>query len=277
MFPDVFSWGVLHVRSYGLMLAIAFLVGTWLGLKEARRLGLDPDHLVTVVLVTLVSSVIGARILFVLEHIDEFRGQWSSMLAVWQGGLTLYGGVVAGTLAALLTARRLGMPMWAVADALTPAVALGTMFGRIGCFLNGCCYGRPTHLPWGVVYPPDSFAGLEFGATPIHPAQIYNAWFGLALFGVLWTLRSRVRIAGTLFWSFIVAFALGRIVLDFFRAYEPAARLIPVGPWSITESQLTSLVFALFGVLMLFRLRREALKIAVTISPPVAPRVSGPS
>ena len=104
MFPDVFSWGVLHVRSYGLMLAIAFLVGTWLGLKEARRLGLDPDHLVTVVLVTLVSSVIGARLLYVLEHIGEFRGQWSSMLAVWQGGLTLYGGVVAGTLAALLTA-----------------------------------------------------------------------------------------------------------------------------------------------------------------------------
>jgi len=277
MFPDVFSWGVLHVRSYGLMLAIAFLVGTWLGLKEARRLRLDPDHLVTVVLVTLVSSVIGARLLYVIEHIGEFQGQWGSMLAVWQGGLTLYGGVVAGTLAALLTARRLGMPMWSVADALTPAVALGTMFGRIGCFLNGCCYGRPTHMPWGVVSPPDSFAGLEFGETPIHPAQLYNALFGLVLFIVLWKLRTRVRVPGTLFWSFIVAFALGRIVLDFFRAYEPAARLFPVGPVAITESQLTSMALALFGVLMLFRLRREAPQNPALVSPPVLPRVSGPS
>ncbi len=276
MFPEVVSVGVLHVRSYGLMLAVAFLVGTWLGLKEARRLGLDPDNLVTVVLVTLVSSVIGARLLYVLEHLSEFRGEWSSILAVWQGGLTLYGGILAGAFAALLTARRLGMPMWKVADALTPSVALGTMFGRVGCFLNGCCYGHPTNMPWGVVYPPDSFAGLEFGDTPIHPAQIYNALFGLALFAVLWKLRIRVRVAGTLFWSFIVAFALGRIVLDLFRAYEPSARLIALGPGSITESQLTSLALALFGVLMLVRLRRGAAKLVAPVVSP-APRDSGRS
>lgn len=277
MFPEVVSYGVLHVRSYGLMLAIAFLVGTWLGLKEARRLRLDPDNLVTVVLVTLVSSVIGARLLYVLEHLNEFSGEWGSILAVWQGGLTLYGGVIAGAFAALVTARRLGMPMWSVADALTPSLALGTMFGRFGCFLNGCCYGRPTRMPWGVVYPPDSFAGLEFGDAPIHPAQIYNALFGLALFVVMWSLRTRVRVAGSLFWSFIVAFALGRIVLDFFRAYEPSARLIPVGPWSITESQLTSLALALFGVLMLFRLRRGDAKLAIPVPSPAAPREPGPS
>lgn len=277
MFPEVVSFGVLHVRSYGVMLATAFLVGTWLGLKEARRLRLDPDHLVTVVLVTLVSSVIGARLLYVLEHLSEFSGEWGSVLAVWQGGLTLYGGVLAGAFAALVTARRLGMPMWTVADALAPSVALGTMFGRVGCFLNGCCYGRPTDMPWGVVYPPDSFAGLEFGPAPIHPAQIYNALFGLALFAVLWSLRTRVRVAGTLFWSFIVAFALGRIGLDFFRAYEPSARLIPLGPWEITESQLTSLALALFGALMLYRLRREASALAIPIPSPATPRDPGPS
>jgi phosphatidylglycerol:prolipoprotein diacylglycerol transferase len=280
MYPDVVHWGFLHIRSYGLMLATAFLVGTWLGLKEARRLGLDPDHLVTVVLVTLISSVLGARALYVIEHIGEFRSQWSSVLAVWQGGLTLYGGVVAGTVGGLVTARRLGMPMWSVADALAPATALGTMFGRIGCFLNGCCYGRPTSMPWGVVYPPDSFPGLEFGNTPIHPAQLYNALFGLALFAVLWSARTRVRVPGTLFWSFVIAFSLGRIVLDFFRAYEPAARVLSFGALPITESQLVSVALALFGVLMLARLQREAgppraaapasVPPAVTPAPPVS-------
>ncbi len=276
MYPDVLHWGFLHIRSYGLMLATAFLVGTWIGLKEARRTGLDPDHLVTVVLVTLVSSVLGARALYVIEHLGEFHSQWGSVLAVWQGGLTLYGGVVAGSVGGLLTARRLHMPVWSVADALAPATALGTMFGRIGCFLNGCCYGRPTSLPWGVVYPPDSFPGLEFGDTPIHPAQLYNALFGLALFIVLWSVRKRVRVPGLLFWSFVVAFSLGRIGLDFFRAYEPAARVLTFGTLTITESQLMSVALALFGALMIARLQREA-KASGIQAPPAAPSAIAPA
>jgi phosphatidylglycerol:prolipoprotein diacylglycerol transferase len=258
MHPELFHWGVIHIRTYGLMLAIAFLVGTWIGLHEARRRGLDPDALVTVVLVALISSVLGARLLYVLEHLEEFRGSWASVLAVWQGGLTLYGGIIAGVIGGLWTARRAGMPMWETADALAPSIALGTAFGRVGCFLNGCCYGRPTQLPWGVTYPPDSFPGLEFGATPLHPAQIYNALFGLALFAGLWSVRKRVKTPGALFWSFVIAFALGRVVLDLFRAYEPSAQIARLGPIPVTESQLMSLALALFGMLMIVRLRRES-------------------
>jgi phosphatidylglycerol---prolipoprotein diacylglyceryl transferase len=271
MYPDVFQWGPLHVRSYGLLLAIAFLVGTWLALKEARRLRLDPDDVVTVILVTLVSSVLGARLLYVLEHLDEFQREWGSVLAVWQGGLTLYGGVIAGTVAGLVTARKLKLPHWRVADALAPSVALGTAFGRVGCFLNGCCYGHPTTLPWGVVYPPDSFPGLEFGATPIHPAQLYNAVFGLGLFAVLWATRRRFTTPGVAFWTFIVAFALGRIVLDFFRAYEPRASVIAIGAIRLAESQLLSAAMAAFGLLMIARLRRRAARggASPTAAPPV--------
>ncbi len=258
MHPEILSWGFLHVRSYGLLLAIAFLVGTWLSLREARRLELNEDHVVTVVLVVLVASVVGARALYVLEHIQEFRREWGSALAIWQGGLTLYGGVVAGTVAGLLTARQLGLPMWTVADALTPAFALGTVFGRIGCFLNGCCYGVPTTLPWGVVFPPDSFAGLEFGNAPIHPSQLYFALAGLLLFVVTWSLRRRLRIPGSLFWIFIGSFALVRIPLDATRAYDPEATLMTLRSIEVKESQVTSLALVLFATLMLLRLRRLA-------------------
>ena len=189
MHPELLHWHFIHLRSYGVMLAVAFLVGTWLALREARRLGLDEDRLVNVILVTLVAGILGARMLYVLEHLPEFRREWGSALALWQGGLTLYGGVVAGTFAGLVTARRLGLPVWVVADALTPSVAIGTLFGRIGCFLNGCCYGRPTDLPWGVVFPHDSFASLEFGNQPVHPSQLYNAIAGLALFILFQSLR----------------------------------------------------------------------------------------
>jgi phosphatidylglycerol:prolipoprotein diacylglycerol transferase len=258
VYPEVFHVGFLHVRTYGLMLAIAFLVGTWLGLKEARRRGIDEDRLVTVILVALIASVCGARLLYVVEHIEDFRHQWTSVFALWQGGLTLYGGVAAGTFAGLWMAKRSGLPVWTTADALAPSIALGTMFGRVGCFLNGCCYGRPTSLPWGVVYPPDSFPGLEFGQTPIHPAQLYFSIAGLALFALLWALRTRLTVPGHLFWLFIVLMALTRIGLDFTRAYEPNSVVAHLGGLDISESQVVSLMLALVGVLMMLRLRRRA-------------------
>ena len=259
MHPEILRWGVLHVRSYGLTLAVAFLVGTWVSLAEARRRGLDEDRVVTVILTALVAAILGARGLYVIEHIGEFRREWGSVLALWQGGLTLYGGIVLGTMVALPTARRLGLPMWTVADTLTPALALGTCFGRIGCFLNGCCYGHPTHLRWGVVFPPDSFAGLEFGSAPIHPSQLYFALAGLLMFALTFAFRRRFTIPGTLFWTFIIVFALVRIPLDFTRAYEINAIALAIGDVPVTESQVTSLALALFGALMIMRLRREAL------------------
>jgi phosphatidylglycerol:prolipoprotein diacylglycerol transferase len=282
MHPELWHWGPIHLRSYGVMLAIAFLVGTWIATREARRLRLDEDKLVTVILIALVSGVLGARLLYVLEHVDEFRREWGSIFALWQGGLTLYGGVVAGTLGGLLSARRLGLPMWMVADALTPSVALGTMFGRVGCFLNGCCYGRPTRMPWGVVFPPDSYAGVEFGNAPLHPAQLYAAFAGLVLFLIFWGLRTRTRVPGVLFWIFIATFAALRIGIDFTRAWERDAQVFAIGDMPITESQVTSGVLILFSLLMVLRLIRAA-KAAPAATPaargggPTAERVSSPA
>jgi phosphatidylglycerol:prolipoprotein diacylglycerol transferase len=268
VYPEIAHWGFFHLRTYGLMLAIAFLVGTWLGIKEARRHGLDEDTFLGVVVITLVASIVGARLLYVLEHLPDYRRQWSSVLALWEGGLTLYGGLIAGTAAGLWSARRQGLEPWRVADSLAPSLALGTVFGRIGCFLNGCCYGRPTSLPWGVVYPPDSFPGLEFGETPIHPSQLYFSIASLLLFAGLWTVRKRVTVPGQLFWTFVVLYALMRVPLDFTRAYEPATVIGHIGTLDITESQLFSLVLALFGVLMMLRLRRRAAAIPIAVTPP---------
>ena len=270
MHPEVLHLGPLHLRSYGLMMAIAFVVETFLSLREARRLSLDEDKVVNVILITLIASVFGARMLYVLEHLAEFRREWTSVLALWQGGLTLYGGIAAGTFAGLLASRRMGLPVWITADALTPALALGTMFGRVGCFLNGCCYGRPTNLPWGVVFPHESFAYLEFGDQPVHPSQLYNALAGLALFAFFQLLRRRFRVPGVMFWMFIVAFALVRIPLDWTRTYETDAVIMRIGLSDITESQLMSVGMILFGTLMILRLRRTA-PAALPHSPPGSP------
>jgi len=258
MHPELLQLGPLHIRSYGAMMAIAFLVGTWLSLREARRLGLDEDRVVNVILVTLVASILGARALYVLEHLQEFRREWGSVLAVWQGGLTLYGGIAAGVFAGLLAAARFGLPRWLVADALTPALALGTVFGRLGCFLNGCCYGSPTASPLGVLFPHESFAQLEFGDVPVHPSQLYNAAAGLVLFALVWFLRKRLRTPGVLLWVFLALFAVVRIPIDMTRAWEVDAMLLHVGNAGFTESQLTSLALLLFSALMILRLLRRA-------------------
>jgi len=266
--PEILHWGILRITSYGLMLAIAFLVGTWLALRESRRLGLDEDQVVTVILAALVAGVVGARALYVAEHLQEFRGTYLSVLALWQGGLTLYGGIVAGTVGGLFVARRAGLPMWVTADALAPSLVLGTVFGRVGCFLNGCCYGHPTRLPWGVVFPPDSFAGLEFGLVPVHPAQLYFAAAGLVLFVVGWILRRRVRVPGVLLWSLIALLALVRIPLDLTRAYEAEAMVVELGVVRVSESQVTSTALLLFALLMIARLRRASRPAAVPGAPP---------
>ena len=257
MFPELFHLGPVHLRSFGTLMAVAFLVGTWLGLREAKRMSLDEDGFVNVILLTLVASILGARALYVIEHLGEFRRSWGSVWALWEGGLTLYGGIVAGTFGGLTAAARMGLPRWRVADALTPSLAIGAMFGRIGCFLNGCCYGHPTLVPWGVKFPPAAFATLEFGDTPVHPSQLYNAAAALVLFVVMWTLRRRFRVPGVLFWTFIVAFSLVRIPIDLTRSYEADAVLVR-GVIDVTESQAMSLALALFGAAMILRLRREA-------------------
>ena len=240
-------------------MVVAFLFGTWLALRESRRLHLDEDRVVTVVLVALVAGVLGARMLYVLEHVSEFRREWGSVLALWQGGLTLYGGLVAGVFGGLLAARRLGLPVWVTADALAPSLAIGGAIGRVGCFLNGCCYGRPTRLPWGVSFPPSSFAGLEFGNAKIHPSQLYFSLAGLVVFAFVWAVRKRTGPAGTLFWISTMLYALVRIPLDFTRAYEPETAFLSAFGIEIVESQLSSLAIALFSLLMIMRLRRESL------------------
>jgi phosphatidylglycerol:prolipoprotein diacylglycerol transferase len=137
-------------------------------------------------------------------------------------------------------------------------LAFGTAMGRMGCFLNGCCYGRPTTLPWGVHFPPDSFASLEFGQVAVHPSQLYFAAAGFALFALTWRLRQRLTVPGTLFWTFVVLFALVRIPLDMTRSYEAEAMVMRVGAVPVTESQLASLALAMFGGMMILRLRRAA-------------------
>ena len=257
MFPELPALGPLHIHSYGLLLGLAFWVGlNWLT-REAHRQGWDENQVTTLCLVLIVVSILGARAMFVAGHWSSYAADPVAALRVWEGGLTLYGGILLAIPAGILYCLRSGLPLWPVADAVAPTLALGMALGRLGCFFNGCCYGHPTSLRWGVHYPAASEAGMRFGAAALHPSPLYFTAIELGILGLMVALRGKLARAGQLFWLFVMLDSLARYLVDFTRYYEPSAFLAP----GFTLSQAISA--GLFGIgLVMFLVLGRSTRVA---------------
>lgn len=268
MHPTVFSCGPLAVRSYGFMLAVGFLFGIVFAAWRARRMGENPDHIYNLSVWLVISSLFGARLYYIIPHYEEFRAEGDHSLiariaielrnmfwpvgsdgVVGISGLTLYGGVILATVVAgfYLARHRLSVPLYM--DILAPSLGLGEFFTRIGCFLNGCCFGHPTDSWIGIVFSEESAAGFYYPDTPLHPAQLYNSFAGLFIFCALLLLERHKRFNGYTALLYFMLYAVGRFVIDFFRYYESE---MLVGPFS--QNQVISLVvfaiaLSLFAVL----------------------------
>ena len=155
MFPELFELPVIHitVKSYGLMMVTGFLLAVLLMRHVSRRAGQNPDHVTNVALYALIAGVIGARIFFVVDNYANFKGDFWSVFAVWQGGLVFLGGVLLAIVVIFVYLLRNKLPLRCYFDILALGLMLGLAFGRIGCFLNGCCFGQPTHLFCAVTFP----------------------------------------------------------------------------------------------------------------------------
>ncbi len=161
MHPEFFEIPLLHltIKSYGLMMVIGFLAAVTVIRYLSRHFTRDPQIITNAALYALIAGVVGARLFFVLHYPAHFHNEpWWSVVAIWNGGLELIGGVVAAVLVIILYGWYQKVPIRHYLDVLAIGLAVALMFGRIGCFLNGCCYGRPTELPWGVRFPYGSFS-----------------------------------------------------------------------------------------------------------------------
>lgn len=263
MHPILFRIGPLAIHSYGLMLALSFLVGVYLAIQRGRRLRLDPGRMMDLAMYVMLSSAAGARLLYVVPHWEEFAGHPWDVINPFQngevgiGGMTLYGGLILAVAVGIWFARRHRMPVWRVTDAMAPAVALGIFLTRIGCFLSGCCFGKPSDVPWAMVFPPNSAAGATFPNAPIHPTQLYSSLYGLAIFGILLFLERFKRFDGFTFWVFILLYSVARFGIDFVRYYEESMTLFHVGDVGISVNQGISVGAFVLGWVMLFMLRRR--------------------
>ena len=202
------------------MLAFSFMVGMWLATRRGRRYGLPAETIVDIIFGILVSSIIGVRLFYVFTHLGEFH-PWYRAFFIWDGGLTLYGGIATATLAVWWMCRKRKIPFLVLADILAPTVMLGIGFTRIGCFLAGCCHGQPTDCSCGVVFPDGSPADRLYGAIAVHPSQLYASLGGFLAFGLLLLMEKWSRFRGATFGRFLTLYGIMRFLVDFTRYYHP--------------------------------------------------------
>ncbi len=260
MHPVILKIGAFELRSYGLMLAISFLAGIYISVRRAKKKGIDPNQIMDLSVIIIISAILGSRLLYVLFHLEEFRGHWLDTINPFQSngqigiaGLTLLGGVLLSFLSSFIYLKAKKLPFLKFADTVIPAVGLGIFLTRIGCYLNGCCFGLPCDPHWGVVFPPNSAAGSLFQGTHLIPAQLYSSAYGLIIFVALLYLERWQKFDGYLLYIFFILYGIARFTIDFFRYYESSMVILTIAGKGISLNQGISLAFMVLGIVMLVR------------------------
>jgi len=215
MHPILFKIGPLTIHTYGLMIALAFLLGIWLMSHQAKKEGLNPQVISDLGFYLLAGAIIGSRLLFVIINYERYLSAPLKVFYIWEGGLVFYGGLIGAMGLGFWYLKEQQLPFWTTVDLAAPSIALGQAIGRLGCFSAGCCYGRPTLSFWGVTFTDlDCLAPL---GVKLHPVQFYSALTNLTIFFILFKLQRAKKFSGQLLGSYLVLYAVGRFALEFWR------------------------------------------------------------
>jgi len=251
-------WGELPLYSYSVMVVVAFFASLAYAHFEARRIGEDTEKVFDLAFWIFLSGIAGSRLLEGLVNWRRFVSSPLDIFKIWEGGLTYYGGFIAAILTSLgfIRYHKLPLPKWA--DLLAPTAMITLGFGRIGCFLNGCCYGRPApHLPWAVTFPPGRLP-VPLDGLPLHPTQLYEMLIAFVIAGITIALERRPHRPGVVIWTMILLYAVARFCLEYLRL-DPRGGIAALG---LSTSQAISLPLALLSLGALawtFRPRRSKL------------------
>ena len=256
MHPVLFEVGRFTVYTYGVLLAAAYLLGLQFALVRARRRGLDANRIMDLGIYIIISALVGAKLLLVVVDFRQYRDNPWELLSVARSGGVFYGGLILAVAVALWYLRRHRLPMWTTTDVFAPGIALGHVVGRLGCLMAGCCFGRPTTVPWAITLT-NRLAAENVGTplnVPLHPTQLYEAGAELLiLMLLLGTERKGRQFPGRTFWGYLLLYAVSRFVIEFFRG---DARGMVFGV--LSTSQFVSVVLIPLSIFMLVRLSRGA-------------------
>ncbi len=272
MYPELFSIGPIKFHSFGAMLALAFLVANYLLSKEIERKKIYPDVSSTVTFLTIVLGIAGAKLFHLLENFDRFLRDPIGE-AFNAGGLTFYGGMIVATIGNLIYLRSQKIAPLRFLDAIAPALMIGYGIGRIGCLLAGDgCYGEPCDLPWAMTFPngyvstlasenPELamqfrqlFPGVKVPKDiPVHPTPLYELFYSLVFFALLWKWRTLPKQAGWIFFVYLILQSVGRFSVEFIRLNPPIL-------FGLSEAQVIALAMILVGAFGLWRISKEPIE-----------------
>lgn len=263
MYPELFHIGSFPINTYGVFLALAFLCAILITVRLAVRDGLPREKIYDLCLWMLLSSLIGSKILMFFTE-PEYRDHPSQLLSLdfLRSGGVFYGGLIGAILTGYFLMRRYKLPWWKTADACAPGIAIGNFFGRQGCFAAGCCWGKPTSLPWGVKF---TELGHEITGVPtdiyLHPTQLYESFAMLIVFVFLLWLHKHRRFSGQVILFYALLYSVIRFGIEFLRD-DPRGDVFGLTTLTgLSTSQIISLIVGTGAlVLLIVRWRKAAAK-----------------
>ena len=268
MYPVIFETDIFDLLSepwslhtYGLLIATGFLTAMMLSKKQAELEGEDPERVVDMAFYLLLSGLIGARIVFILTKFSDYMKNPMEIVMFWRGGLVFYGGFIGAALFMIYYCYRHKINFFKFADIYVPYLALGHVFGRLGCLAAGCCYGKPTEMLWGIQFPKGSMPhhgqyaqGLinyEEVALNIHPTQLYEAGAELLMFWFLIMLRPRKRFHGHIMLIWLALYPVIRSIIEMFRGDKER------GVYILSTSQYISILVATVAIVLVFYFKKN--------------------
>ena len=255
MFPRLFELGPISIYTYGVLLAAAYLLGLYFAIARARARGLDGNRVMDLGIYIIISALVGAKLLLVVVEFDHFWQNPAEIGMILRSGGVFYGGLLLAVGVAFWFVRRHKLPLWTTCDAFAPGIALGQAVGRVGCLMAGCCYGKPTDLPWGITFTNTLAAGNS--GTPLdvslHPTQLYESSATLLILGLLLIAERYTRsFPGRTFWTYLLLYPLARFFIEFYRG-DPRGTVFDL----LSTSQFVSLLLIPLSIVMLIVLRRQ--------------------
>ena len=258
MHPDLFSIGPIHIKAYGLALAISFFVGVWFAVKRAEKYDVKSQSIIDLCFIILVAAIVGSRLFYVVYHVEEFTGHWLDAVNPFQSsgqvgiaGLSMMGGIALAIIAAMVYFIIKRVNPWPALDILAPSFLLGLGITRIGCFFNGCCFGLPTDSFCGVVFPEESMAGWIFPHAHLWPTQLFSSAAGFIMFGIILFSEKKKTFHGYTVWLTIILYSTWRFIIDFIRYYEDSMIFISIGGINFTRNQFICIAFIIIAIFWL--------------------------
>lgn len=254
MHPILIRLGPLTIHTYGFLIAAGFLIGLWLAVFQAKREGIPSNKIVDLGFYILLSAIIGSRLFFILINLDHYVKNPADIFKIWEGGLVFYGGVLLAVPTAVWYVKKNGMGIWNTADIFAPSIAIGHVFGRLGCLAAGCCYGKTSlSLPWGIIFTdPDCLAPTN---VSLHPTQLYESAGELANFLILISFRKYKSFNGQIFMTYLLLYSVLRFIVEFFRG--DVARGFIIGGLSVSQGISVIMFFVAIAGLAVLRRKKE--------------------